>query len=63
MLNLIRRVFLSLRQRAGLGDPNGARLTPGHGWLLPLPADLPLGAPGASKSMPVAPESQLHLRG
>jgi hypothetical protein len=38
-MNLLGKVFHSLRVWAGLADASEAHLTPGHGWLLPVPAD------------------------
>jgi hypothetical protein len=39
-VNLLRRFFSVLRTWLGLGDPSDERLTPAHGWLLPLPDTL-----------------------
>jgi glyoxylase-like metal-dependent hydrolase (beta-lactamase superfamily II) len=39
-MNLFKRWFSTLRTWLGLGDPSDDRLTPGHGWLLPLPDTL-----------------------
>jgi hypothetical protein len=33
------RAFHALRTWLGLADASEAHLTPGHGWLLPVPAD------------------------
>lgn len=34
-MNLLRRLFYTLRTWLGLGDASDDHLTPSHGWLLP----------------------------
>jgi len=38
-MNMMGRVFHMLRVWTGLADTSDSHLTPGHGWLLPTPAD------------------------
>ena len=38
-MNMLVRVFHALRVWTGLADTSESHLTPGHGWLLPTPAD------------------------
>ena len=40
MITMMDRAFHALRTWLGLADASGAHLTPGHGWLLPVPADV-----------------------
>jgi len=38
-MNLLAKVFHTLRGWMGLADPSESRLTPSHGWLNPSPVD------------------------
>jgi hypothetical protein len=38
-MNLLGKAFQKMRAWVGLADPSESHLTPGHGWLLPLPVD------------------------
>jgi hypothetical protein len=38
-MNMLSRALHALRIWTGLADPSESHLTPGHGWLLPAPAD------------------------
>ena len=38
-MNLLGRAFQKMREWVGLADTSESHLTPGHGWLLPVPAD------------------------
>jgi hypothetical protein len=38
-MKILEKAFRALRSWAGLGDPAESRLTPVHGWLLPVAAD------------------------
>jgi hypothetical protein len=40
MMTMMDRAFHALRTWLGLADASEAHLTPGHGWLLPVPADV-----------------------
>jgi hypothetical protein len=40
MTTMMDRAFHALRTWLGLADASEAHLTPGHGWLLPVPADV-----------------------
>jgi hypothetical protein len=40
MMTMMDRAFRALRTWMGLADPSEAHLTPGHGWLLPVPAEV-----------------------
>lgn len=40
MLSLLSRAIAAVRVCIGMNDPVGNRLTPSHGWLLPIPADV-----------------------
>ncbi len=36
-MNLLGKAFQKMRAWVGLADASDSRLTPGHGWLLPVP--------------------------
>ena len=36
-MNLLGKAFQKMRAWVGLGEASDSRLTPGHGWLLPVP--------------------------
>ena len=38
-MNLLGKAFQKIRAWVGLADASDSRLTPGHGWLLPVPVD------------------------
>jgi hypothetical protein len=38
-MNLLGKVFQKMREWVGLADTSESHLTPGHGWLLPVPVD------------------------
>jgi hypothetical protein len=38
-MNLLGKAVSELRAWLGLADPSESHLTPGHGWLLPVPAE------------------------
>jgi hypothetical protein len=38
-MNLLGKAFQKIRAWVGLADASLSHLTPGHGWLLPVPAD------------------------
>jgi len=38
-MKLLDNVLRLIRTGLGLADPSDSRLTPGHGWLLPAPAE------------------------
>ncbi len=38
-MNLLGKAFQKIRAWVGLGEASDSRLTPGHGWLLPVPVD------------------------
>jgi hypothetical protein len=38
-MNLLGKAFQKIREWVGLADTSESHLTPGHGWLLPVPAD------------------------
>lgn len=38
-MNLLGKAFQKIRAWVGLADASASRLTPGHGWLLPVPVD------------------------
>ena len=38
-MNLLGKAFQKLRVWLGLADASESHLTPGHGWLLPVPVD------------------------
>lgn len=38
-MNLLGRLFHTLRVWTGLADPSESHLTPSHGWLLPTPSE------------------------
>jgi hypothetical protein len=38
-MNLLGKAFDKIRVWVGLADASELHLTPGHGWLLPAPAD------------------------
>lgn len=38
-MKLLDEVVRLVRTCLGLADPSDSRLTPGHGWLLPVPAE------------------------
>ena len=40
MMTMMDRAFHALRTWLGLADASEAHLTPGHGWLLPVPAEV-----------------------
>jgi hypothetical protein len=40
MTTMMDRAFHALRTWLGLADASEAHLTPAHGWLLPVPADV-----------------------
>lgn len=40
MMTMMDRAFRALRTWLGLADASEAHLTPGHGWLLPVPAEV-----------------------
>jgi len=40
MMTMMDRAFHALRTWLGLADAAEAHLTPGHGWLLPVPAEV-----------------------
>ena len=40
MMTMMDRAFHALRAWLGLADASEAHLTPGHGWLLPVPAEV-----------------------
>ena len=40
MTTMMGRAFHALRSWLGLADASEAHLTPGHGWLLPVPAEV-----------------------
>ncbi len=37
-MDILGRLFHTLRVWAGLADASESHITPGHGWLLPVPA-------------------------
>ncbi len=37
-MDMLGRLFHTLRVWTGLADASESRITPGHGWLLPAPA-------------------------
>jgi len=40
MKTMMDRAFHALRSWLGLADASETHLTPGHGWLLPVPAEV-----------------------
>ena len=40
MMTMMDRALHALRTWLGLADASEAHLTPGHGWLLPVPAEV-----------------------
>jgi hypothetical protein len=40
MTTMMDRAFHALRTWLGLADASEGHLTPGHGWLLPVPAEV-----------------------
>ena len=38
-MTLLGQLVHLVRTSLGLADPSDSRLTPGHGWLLPVPAE------------------------
>ena len=40
MTTMMDRAFRALRTWLGLADASETHLTPGHGWLLPVPAEV-----------------------
>ena len=38
-MNLLGKAFQKIRAWVGLADASDSRLTPGHGWLLPVPVE------------------------
>ena len=40
MMTMMDRAFHALRTWLGLADASETNLTPGHGWLLPVPAEV-----------------------
>ena len=38
-MKLLDEIVRLVRTGLGLADPSDSRLTPGHGWLLPAPAE------------------------
>jgi hypothetical protein len=41
-MNLLGKAFQKMRAWVGLADASESHLTPDHGWLLPVPADVRL---------------------